>query len=133
MSAIFDSIVVADDIKRYVEHSFDIVDQIQVILDRQGKTQRDLANLLGKKESEISKWMRGTHNFTLKSIAKIETVLAETIVLTPSKAQQTYAQVKMIPVKVTARANNRHQITEASSLIIWAGGHEVYSGGLKTA
>lgn len=38
-------------------------------------TQKDLANLLGKKESEISKWMTGTHNFTLRSIAKIEKAL----------------------------------------------------------
>ncbi len=38
-------------------------------------TQKDLANLLGKKESEISRWMTGTHNFTLRSIAKIEKAL----------------------------------------------------------
>jgi transcriptional regulator with XRE-family HTH domain len=38
-------------------------------------TQKDLADLLGKKESEISKWMTGTHNFTIRSIAKIERAL----------------------------------------------------------
>ena len=38
-------------------------------------TQKDLADLLGKKESEISKWMTGTHNFTIRSIAKIESAL----------------------------------------------------------
>lgn len=79
MSAIFDSIQVSDEVKRFVDHSFDMVNKIFEILQKQGKTQRDLANLLGKNESEISKWMQGTHNFTLKSIAKIESVLGENL------------------------------------------------------
>lgn len=77
MSAIFDSIQVSDEVKRFVDHSFEVVNKIHEILEKQGKTQRDLANLLGKNESEVSKWMQGTHNFTLKSIAKIESVLGE--------------------------------------------------------
>jgi transcriptional regulator with XRE-family HTH domain len=79
MSAIFDSIQVRDEVKRFVDHSFDVVNKIYEILEKQGKTQRDLAHLLGKNESEISKWMQGTHNFTLKSIAKIESVLGENV------------------------------------------------------
>ncbi|MBN7810805.1 helix-turn-helix transcriptional regulator [Algoriphagus sp. H41] len=83
MSAIFESIQVSDDVKRYVDHSFDIVNRIYDLLEKQGKTQRDLANLMGKKESEISKWMQGSHNFTLKSIAKIESVLGEKLIVSP--------------------------------------------------
>ena len=88
MSELFDTAVgrVPEDVKRFVDHSFDVVIQIHDILERQGKTQRDLANLLGMRESEISKWMRGTHNFTLQSIAKIEAALGESIIMTPSKA-----------------------------------------------
>jgi transcriptional regulator with XRE-family HTH domain len=83
MSAIFESIQVSDEVKRYVDHSFDIVNRIYDLLEQRGKTQRDLANLMGKKESEISKWMQGTHNFTLKSIAKIESVLGEKLIVSP--------------------------------------------------
>lgn len=79
MSEIFNSIQVSDDVTRFVDHSFDVVNKIHAILEKQGKTQRDLAVMLGKNESEVSKWMRGTHNFTLKSIAKIEAVLGENI------------------------------------------------------
>ncbi len=75
MSKIFESIQVSEDVKRFVDHSFNIVNKIHAILEKQAKTQRDLAILLGKSESEISKWMQGTHNFTLKSISKIESVL----------------------------------------------------------
>lgn len=80
MSTIFNSIQVSDEVKRYVDHSFDVVNKIHEILERKGLTQRDLAALLGKNESEISKWMKGTHNFTLKSIAKIESVLGEKLI-----------------------------------------------------
>lgn len=66
-------------IKREIDLSFYIVDKIAEILQLRGMTQKDLANLLGKKESEISKWMTGTHNFTLRSIAKIENALKVSI------------------------------------------------------
>jgi transcriptional regulator with XRE-family HTH domain len=100
MSKIFEQAVknVPNEVKRFVDHSFDIVDQIYDILVRQGKTQRDLAKMLGKKESEISKWMQGTHNFTIKSLAKIEDVLGEEIITTPKKSQK-----KMTPVPVFVR------------------------------
>ncbi|MBK8969134.1 MAG: helix-turn-helix transcriptional regulator [Lewinellaceae bacterium] len=42
---------------------------------------RDLAAALGKSESEVSKWLAGAHNFTLKSIAKLEAVLGEDILV----------------------------------------------------
>lgn len=35
--------------------------------------------MLGKSEAEISKWMRGTHNFTLDTILNIEEALQEPI------------------------------------------------------
>ena len=73
MSKIFEQAVknVPNEVKRFVDHSFEIVDQIHDILEKQGKNQRDLASMLNKKESEVSKWMQGTHNFTIKSIAKM--------------------------------------------------------------
>ncbi len=42
--------------------------------------QKDLALLLGKKEAEISKWMRGTHNFTIDTLVSIEEALQAPIV-----------------------------------------------------
>lgn len=66
---------VSPDVRRRVDLSFMIVDRIHSILVEKGLRQKDLANLLGKKESEISKWMRGTHNFTIETIISIENVL----------------------------------------------------------
>ena len=48
--------------------SFGIAERISDVL-------KDFARRLHKRESEISKWMTGRHNFTLQTIAKIEAVL----------------------------------------------------------
>ena len=66
---------VSPEVRRSVTLSFLIVDRIYAILEERGLKQKDLANMLGKKESEISKWMRGTHNFTIETISSIENVL----------------------------------------------------------
>lgn len=66
---------VSPEVRRQVDLSFLIVDRIHSILEEKGLKQKDLANMLGKKESEISKWMRGTHNFTIETISSIENVL----------------------------------------------------------
>ncbi|MDE6716200.1 MAG: helix-turn-helix domain-containing protein [Muribaculaceae bacterium] len=71
---------VSPEIKNRVNLSFMIVDKIHSILEEKGLKQKDLANLLGKKDSEISKWMRGTHNFTIETITSIENVLGQRII-----------------------------------------------------
>lgn len=66
---------VSPEVRRRVDLSFLIVDRIHAILEAKGMKQKDLARLLGKNESEISRWMRGTHNFTIETISAIESVL----------------------------------------------------------
>lgn len=55
--------------------SFGIAERISDVLKTKNLTQKDFARQLHKRESEISKWMTGRHNFTLQTIAKIEAVL----------------------------------------------------------
>lgn len=93
MSTKFDKILneIAPETSLMVSKSFDISERILNILDERGMTQKDFAQLLGKRESEICKWMKGTHNFTLETIAKIEIVLGETILQVPkAKSQPTF-------------------------------------------
>lgn len=70
---------VSSEVRKRVDLSFMIVDRIHAILKEKGLRQKDLAEILGKKESEISKWMRGTHNFTIDTISAIETALGAPI------------------------------------------------------
>lgn len=67
------------DVKSALDHSFAIIDRIDKIMTQKGITQKELADRLGKSESEISKWMRGTHNFTVRTIAKLELALGAPI------------------------------------------------------
>jgi len=80
MSIIFRSIQVSEEVSRMVDHSFDIVNKIHEILEKQGKTKGDLAHQMDKKESEISLWMQGTHDFRLSEIVLIESVLGERLI-----------------------------------------------------
>lgn len=70
---------VSPEVRRRVDLSFLIVDRIHTVLEKRGLRQKDLATILDKKESEISKWMRGTHNFTIETISQIEDALGEPI------------------------------------------------------
>ena len=63
------------EVKERVALSFQIVDRIHEILEKRNLRQKDLALLLGKSEAEISKWMRGTHNFTIDTVVAIEEAL----------------------------------------------------------
>ena len=71
---------IPEEVSRRVDLFLDIVYRIDGILKRKGWTQADLAKAMGKKESEISKWLGGGHNFTIATIAKIEAALGEDII-----------------------------------------------------
>lgn len=76
---------ISKEVDIFVEQSFEIVDRIHEILVKHGKEQKDLAKALGKSESEISKWMTGTHNFTLNTLAKIQAALGEPVIQVPKE------------------------------------------------
>lgn len=87
---LFDEILdnTSQESKLYVTRSLAIANQILVLLDKKGMKQKDLAALLGKKEAEISRWLTGFHNFTVKSIARIEAALGEQIIYTAQESKQ---------------------------------------------
>ncbi|MGN7821403.1 helix-turn-helix domain-containing protein [Chitinophaga sp. 22536] len=80
-SPIFDKVSKSTppELKRKVVLSFAISQRILEILEYRGISQAELARMLSKSESEISKWMSGVHNFTSETIAKIEVALDEDI------------------------------------------------------
>jgi transcriptional regulator with XRE-family HTH domain len=70
----------------FVRQYTDIVLRINQILTAKGYTQKSLAEKMNKKPSEINKWLKGSHNLTLKTLAKLEAELGEPIIYT-SKEQ----------------------------------------------
>ena len=61
--------------KKQYDYSFAISDKLDAILKERGISQRELARMTGKRPSEITRWLAGTHNFTLATIAKLSTAL----------------------------------------------------------
>ena len=55
--------------------NFSISEKIYQVLQEKGMSKRDLAQLTGKKESEVSRWFSFGHNFTCKTIALIQLAL----------------------------------------------------------
>ncbi len=63
------------EVKARIDFSIGITKRIMNILETKGMMQKDFAKLMGKSESEISKWLQGTHNFTIETILKIQAKL----------------------------------------------------------
>lgn len=81
-------------IKGEVERSYDLSSRIDFLLRKKGWTKTDLARKTGKKCSEVSKWLSGTQNFTLRTIALIEEALDTELinVVTEDVSQKAIAQ-----------------------------------------
>lgn len=66
--------------KAEFELSFAIATRIDEILKSKGMSQRELAQKLGKRESEIREWLTGRHNFTMNTLARVSLALGEQII-----------------------------------------------------
>lgn len=84
--------------RREIDLSLGIVYRIHEILQRKGWSQADFAKAAGKSEAEISKWMSGSQNFTIRTLALIESTLEEDI-LSIKKYRKTVAGYELSEVR----------------------------------
>lgn len=63
------------EIERFIDKNFAITEKVRLAMEVKGWKAQDLANAMGKSPSELSKWLSGMHNLTLKSITKMEYAL----------------------------------------------------------
>ena len=70
---------ISPETKMRMELSVAIANRIYDILEEKGMTQKDFARLMGKTETEVSRWLSGTHNMTLATLCKISIALGENI------------------------------------------------------
>lgn len=78
---------------KLVEINLAIANRIHELLKERGLKPADLARMLDKKPSEISKWLTGMHTFTTKTIAKIGTVLGTDIIHIEAQKEYVYFKV----------------------------------------
>lgn len=67
------------EMKMQMELSVAIANRIYDILEEKGMTQKEFARLMGKTETEVSRWLSGTHNMTIATLCKISIALGENI------------------------------------------------------
>ena len=70
------------EIRIFVRQYTDIVVRINELMQEKGYSQKDLAAKMNKKPSEINKWLKGNHNLTLKTLAKLEAELGAPLIYT---------------------------------------------------
>ena len=87
---------ISPEMKMQMDLSVAISNRIYDVLDRKGMSQKDFAKLLGKTETEVSRWLSGTHNLTLATISKISVALGEMIIGVPNNSYQPIVEEHMI-------------------------------------
>ena len=68
------------DIQKQVDLSMRISDVIAHALSERRLSQKDFAKMMGKTETEVSRWLAGRHNFTLSTLSKISIALGMDII-----------------------------------------------------
>lgn len=74
---------ISPDTRQFVRKYADIIVRINQLLAEKKMTQAALAEKMGKKPSEISRWLSGEHNLTLLSLCKLEVELEADIIYVP--------------------------------------------------
>ena len=89
------------EVKQFVRRYSELTVRIHDIMEEKGWTQKDLAEKMGKSPSEISKWLNGEHNFTIRSLAKLEVELGEDLIQIPRHPKFQIVSRKIIHLEIT--------------------------------
>ena len=86
---------VAPEVMEEVNLNIDIANRIYDLLKAKNLTQHEFASRMGKRDSEISRWLTGTHGCTTATLAKISAVLGEPIVEVRRESKTKYIFMTM--------------------------------------
>ena len=78
----YDEIVasIPKEIDAEVNMEMALSDRIYSLMQARGLTKAELARALGKRPCEITKWLSGQHNFTLRTISMLSTFFEESLI-----------------------------------------------------
>lgn len=63
-----------------VDLSFEVSDRIDALMRQKGLSRKQFADALGRRPSEITKWLSGEHNFTIATLAMLSTFFGKPII-----------------------------------------------------
>ena len=79
---------ITPEMKLRMEMSVSIANRIYDLLEEKHLSQKDFARMMGKTETEVSRWLSGTHNLTMSTLCKISVALGEDIVKVPTRKRE---------------------------------------------
>lgn len=68
------------DIQQEVELEVAISNRINDLMTQRGLSKLEFAHALGKRPSEVTKWLSGQHNFTIRTLSLLSSFLGESLV-----------------------------------------------------
>lgn len=60
--------------------SFEISNRIDFLMNERGLSKKQFADAIGKRPSEITRWLSGEHNFTVATIAMLTSFFGQPII-----------------------------------------------------
>ena len=61
--------------------SFQISNRLDFLMKEKGLSKKQFADAIGKRPSEITRWLSGEHNFTISTLAMLSTFFGQTIII----------------------------------------------------
>ena len=78
---------VPENIQAEVDLSFAIADKLDALIKSRGMTKKEFAIAFGCRPSEVTKWLSGQQNFTIRTLAKLATFFGEPLVTVSEKKE----------------------------------------------
>ncbi|MDE6650435.1 MAG: helix-turn-helix transcriptional regulator [Muribaculaceae bacterium] len=60
--------------------SFQISNRLDFLMQEKGLSKKQLADAIGKRPSEITRWLSGEHNFTISTLAMLSSFFGQPII-----------------------------------------------------
>lgn len=69
-------------IKAETDLSFAIADRLMELMQEKGLSKKEFADAIGRRPCEITKWLSGQHNFTIRTLCQISTFFGKPLIVT---------------------------------------------------
>lgn len=84
------------EIESYIDKNFAITEKVRIAMSKKNWKSSDLAKAMDKSPSEVSKWLSGMHNLTLKSLVKMEQALGICLIHTEPIKEYEYVYLGIV-------------------------------------
>lgn len=103
-------------IDRFIERNLAITEKVSAVLKERGIKKKEFAKMLDKSPSEVSKWLSGLHNLTLKSITKMEEALGINLINIEPIKEIEYVYLGSIQGNMEEAIDNYEQTTYSEAI-----------------